>query len=208
MSELNLSNYVTLKSNGYVGIGATEPTGNLQIDGTLADAKIKFGGNGGDVHHISSARDIVFNATKNAASNSIPSFFFRMVSDFNNLSSYTDVASINSKGDLSIKGKLIEASSRELKDSIVELPEQEAMAALEKLNPVKFFYKADRERNLHVGFIAEDVPDLLATSDRKGVSSMDIVAVLTQVVKEQQKTMTALVEKVKILETQVTADMG
>jgi hypothetical protein len=39
-----------------------------------------------------------------------------------------------------------------------------------------------------VGFIAEDVPDLVATKDRKGLSPMDIVAVLTKVVQEQQKT--------------------
>jgi hypothetical protein len=38
----------------------------------------------------------------------------------------------------------------------------------------------------HVGFIAEDVPGLLATTDRKGLRSMDIVTVLTKVVQEQQ----------------------
>ena len=41
----------------------------------------------------------------------------------------------------------------------------------------------------HIGFIAEDVPDLVATKDRKGLSPMDIVAVLTKVVKEQQGVM-------------------
>jgi hypothetical protein len=35
-----------------------------------------------------------------------------------------------------------------------------------------------------VGFIAEDVPDLVSTKDRKGLSPMDIVAVLTKVVQE------------------------
>ncbi|MCK7574508.1 MAG: hypothetical protein MZV65_00275 [Chromatiales bacterium] len=37
-----------------------------------------------------------------------------------------------------------------------------------------------------MGFIAEDVPDLVATKDRKGLSPMDIVAVMTKVVQEQQ----------------------
>ena len=37
-----------------------------------------------------------------------------------------------------------------------------------------------------MGFIAEDVPDLVATKDRKGLSPMDIVAVLTKVLQEQQ----------------------
>ncbi len=35
------------------------------------------------------------------------------------------------------------------------------------------------------------MPDLVATRDRKALSPMDIVAVLTRVVKEQQKTVEA-----------------
>ncbi len=38
-----------------------------------------------------------------------------------------------------------------------------------------------------MGFIAEDVPELVANKDRKGLSPMDIVAVLTKVVQRQQK---------------------
>ena len=79
------------------------------------------------------------------------------------------------------------ASSREYKDNIKTLSTQEALNTLEGLNPVKFVYKADRGEQ-HVGFIAEDVPELVATKDRKGLSSMDIVTVLTKVVQEQQKT--------------------
>ena len=38
-----------------------------------------------------------------------------------------------------------------------------------------------------IGFIAEDVPDLVAMKDRKNLSAMDMVAVLTKVLQEQQK---------------------
>ena len=62
----------------------------------------------------------------------------------------------------------------------------EAVDALNKLNPVKYNYKID-ETDIHVGFIAEDVPELVATAVRKGLSPMDITAVLTRVVQEQQK---------------------
>jgi len=51
---------------------------------------------------------------------------------------------------------------------------------------VTYRYKLNDE-DPHVGFIAEEVPDLVATKDRKGLSAMEIVAVLTGVVKEQQK---------------------
>jgi len=78
------------------------------------------------------------------------------------------------------------ASSREYKDNIESLSAEKAMEALEGLNPVTFNYKADSEEQ-HAGFIAEDVPELVAMKDRKGLSPMDIVAVLTRVVKEQQK---------------------
>ena len=76
------------------------------------------------------------------------------------------------------------ASSRELKKEIRSLPADEAAKALASLEPVTFKYKADDEA--HVGFIAEDVPDLVAAKDRKGLSAMDIVAVLTKVVQQQQ----------------------
>ncbi len=84
-------------------------------------------------------------------------------------------------------GAWANASSREYKENINNLSVDEAMNALEGLNPVKFNYKADSKEK-HVGFIAEDVPELLASNDRKGLSPMDIVAVLTLVAQEQQKT--------------------
>jgi hypothetical protein len=79
------------------------------------------------------------------------------------------------------------ASSRELKENIEGLTADEAQKVLTELSPVKYNYKADKEER-HVGFIAEDVPALVASKDRKSLSPMDVVAVLTRVVQEQQKT--------------------
>jgi hypothetical protein len=79
------------------------------------------------------------------------------------------------------------ASSRELKENIEGLTADEAQETLAELSPVKYNYKADKEEK-HVGFIAEDVPALVAAKDRKSLSPMDVVAVLTKVVQEQQKT--------------------
>jgi hypothetical protein len=78
------------------------------------------------------------------------------------------------------------ASSREYKENINELTISKAISTLKDLNPVEYSYKADKKEH-HLGFIAEDVPDLVATKDRKGLSPMDIVAVLTKVVQQQQK---------------------
>jgi hypothetical protein len=82
----------------------------------------------------------------------------------------------------------IDASSREYKDNIKGLKVEDAIETLQGLNPVTFSYKVSPEEN-HVGFVAEEVPELVSTKDRKGLSPMDIVAVLTKVVQEQQKTM-------------------
>lgn len=83
------------------------------------------------------------------------------------------------------------SSSRARKENIAMLSLDDALTALTNLEPVRFNYKNDQVES-YVGFIAEDVPDLVATSDRDGLSSMDIVAVLTRVVQEQQKKIEAL----------------
>jgi hypothetical protein len=85
-------------------------------------------------------------------------------------------------------GVWTDASSREYKQDIQPLTPDEARVALAGLDPVKFAYRADPAER-HVGFVAEDVPTLVATADRKGLSPMDVVAVLTRVVQEQQRAM-------------------
>ena len=86
------------------------------------------------------------------------------------------------------------SSSRARKENIHELSADEAFATLEGLEPVHFNYRNDRDES-YVGFIAEDVPEMVATSDREGLSAMDIVAVLTRVVQEQQKKIETLEAK-------------
>ncbi len=91
------------------------------------------------------------------------------------------------------------SSSRAKKENIAALSLDDALAALSRLEPVHFNYKTDRVEQ-HVGFIAEDVPDIVATSDRTGLSSMDIVAVLTRVIQAQQQQIDALEERLDSFE--------
>lgn len=83
-----------------------------------------------------------------------------------------------------------------------ELSVAEAIDAFKRPNPVRYNNKKDKEEQ-YVGFIAEDVPDLVAMKDRKALSPMDIVAVLTKVIQEQQKTISSLSEKATSLELQM-----
>ncbi len=103
------------------------------------------------------------------------------------------------------------ASSRDYKEDIQTLSAADAVATLAGLNPVTYKYK-NTENEHHVGFIAEDVPALVAEEDRKSLSPMDVVAVLTKVVQEQQKlaqdqqkTIDELAAKVAELEKSKTA---
>jgi hypothetical protein len=96
-------------------------------------------------------------------------------------------------------GTWINASSREAKQDIHDLDRDAAFDAFKALEPVTFAYKA-KPAETRVGFIAEDVPNLVATADRKGLSSMDIVAVLTKVVQEQQRTIEDLQTRLRNLE--------
>ena len=70
------------------------------------------------------------------------------------------------------------------------------------LDPVEFAYKTDSQEK-HVGFIAEDAPELVASKDRKGMSSLDIVAVLTKMVQEQRSTIAELSRRLAVVEKEV-----
>lgn len=89
------------------------------------------------------------------------------------------------------------SSSREKKENIAALQLDAATSALMSLEPVIFNYKNEVDED-YVGFIAEDVPALVASGDRNALSTMDIVAVLTRVVQEQQN-------KIKDLEARLDA---
>ncbi|MDA0705559.1 MAG: tail fiber domain-containing protein [Proteobacteria bacterium] len=94
-------------------------------------------------------------------------------------------------------GAWTNSSSRALKENISELTVDEALAALAALEPVHFNYLQDSSE-AHVGFIAEDVPDLVASNDRQGLSTMDIVAVLARVIQAQQEQIERLQERLDV----------
>jgi hypothetical protein len=98
-------------------------------------------------------------------------------------------------------GVWVDASSRRFKQDIHQLDREAAFDALQALQPVTFAYKSN-PTDLHVGFIAEDVPELVATPDRTGLAPMDVVAVLTKVVKEQEKTIADMRARLELLERQ------
>ena len=55
------------------------------------------------------------------------------------------------------------------------------------MNKIEYHYTWN-QRQGQSDLLVPYVPDLVATKDRKGLSAMDIVAVLTKVVREQKET--------------------
>lgn len=135
-------------------------------------------------------------------SGNVMNFFYSSVpgqGGQNVMNLFTD-KSVRFNGNVQYCGSLTQCSSREIKENITELSSKEAFEALEVLSPVKYKYKDIPGEEQVVGFIAEDVPELVASSDKKAIRPIDIVGVLTKVVQEQQKTILSLAEKVKALE--------
>ena len=186
--------------NGKLGINTKTPGWLIEVDSTGSNAAIAVKRTDGATNLINATQYYAqFGATTNHPVRILVNYAWKM--------------SINTNGSLSMAngatctsgGVWTNASSRYLKENIERLSSDEALDALNDLNPVKYNYKVDKTDH-HVGFIAEDVPELVATSDRKGMSPMDVVAVLTKVVQEQQKIISALQERIADIEKTKNTD--
>ena len=83
-------------------------------------------------------------------------------------------------------------SSRDLKENVADFTIREAAEALEGLNPVSFTWKDDSEKTRHIGFIAEDAPRITKSTDEKAIIPVHILAILSKVVQEQQRAISAM----------------
>ena len=196
------TNALNLKSDGRVGIGTWTPTAPLTLVTTEQDATIV-------ADRTDGATALVAGSTDRALLGAATSHAVRFVSGngwIMELNPQTG-QSLPTGNSLEMKngaactatGVWVNSSSREVKNHIRDLSSGVAMKALEELKPVRFFYNGD-DADEYVGFIAEEVPDLVATNGRKGMSSMDVVAVLTRVVQEQQKVIEEMNRKMSSIE--------
>jgi hypothetical protein len=184
-----------LKSDGKVGIGTWSPEYTVEIETTGENAGLYLDRTDGvtfklnvtdTLAQIGTVSDDKVNfVVNNSAVMTINTSGYVGISD--TTPDYPlDMGTIAPGAYCTTGGVWHSASSREYKENIRNLTAEEAMATLVELNPVRFNYKVDKEDE-YVGFISEDVPELVASKDRKGMTAMDIVAVLTKVAQEQQK---------------------
>ncbi len=95
------------------------------------------------------------------------------------------------RGSARISGKLLvnavqQSSSRAYKRDIQDLDMTAALDVLEDLQPVSYRLNEYPDEST-LGFIAEDLPELVASDARDTVNPMEIVAVLTRALQAQQQ---------------------
>jgi hypothetical protein len=175
------SSTLCLKADGTVGMGTWSPLGSLHIQTTGEKASVIMERTDGATTFFASKTDNAnFGSATNHPLRLVVNTAWKMQLNADNS------LQMRSNAVCTSAGQWQDASSREYKENISELSVDDAAKALEELQPVRFNYKNDAAEEC-LGFIAEDVPDLVATQSRKTMSSMDVVAVLTRVVQEQQK---------------------
>ena len=187
-------NSIYINTNGNIGIGTASP-------GFVMHA-VRSGANVAYVAQRSAGATAFMNATASFGQfGTTTDHPLRLLvnTDTKMTLNADDSLTMASGATCSAGGAWLNASSRELKDDVRSLSAGEAHEVLDGLEPVHFRYKNDESED-NVGFIAEDVPDMVATKDRKSLSSMDIVAVLTKVVQDQQSTIDRLEERLARIE--------
>ncbi|WP_143305112.1 pyocin knob domain-containing S74 family peptidase [Chitinophaga vietnamensis] len=95
-----------------------------------------------------------------------------------------------------------QASQRSLKRDI-HLFNKSALSILNTARVQTFRYKADSTNITHIGFIADEVPDEMASPERKGVDQANTVALLVKALQEMSEKVDALQNKVQALQQQV-----
>ncbi|MCM2374710.1 tail fiber domain-containing protein [Aporhodopirellula aestuarii] len=102
-------------------------------------------------------------------------------------------------GGLTVGGRGVQlSSSRKLKRNIQRLSYDEARDSLAELLPSTFVLLESQERE--IGFIAEEVPANCGTHEKDAVKLVNVVAVLTRVIKEQQSQIETLKQKMQRIE--------
>ncbi|HCF59498.1 MAG TPA: hypothetical protein DFS52_16075 [Myxococcales bacterium] len=81
---------------------------------------------------------------------------------------------------------LVQTSSRDHKENIRDLSAEDAFSLLSELRPVRFRFKPSHGGGSHLGFIAEETPDDLQSSDGKGILPTEMISVLAKIGQAQQ----------------------
>jgi hypothetical protein len=198
------SDSIFINSSGNIGFGTSAPEAKLEIETTEENASLKLDRTDGATGDLTARANAFYMGTSSNhnvrfVANDIVEMTLEPGGNFGIGLADPYYKLHIAGGAYCDGGAWMPGSSREYKENIKALSVDEALNALDGLKPMKFNYKTNKNED-YIGFIAEDVPELLATKERKSVSPMDVVSVLTIVVQEQQKTISQLKKKIAELE--------
>jgi len=131
--------------------------------------------------------------------------FARTSNDNGNILQFGSDMTNGNGASLTNAGVWTDASSRANKINITNLSAAAAIEAVKNMQPVTYNGKQDTSGETYVGFIAEEVPDLVAMNTRKGIASIEVSAVLTSVVKAHQETIESQKQHIESLEARLAA---
>jgi len=119
----------------------------------------------------------------------------------------TQIARLDGTGNLTLSGQVqatsfFQSSLRSLKKDIQPFTAS-ALKIFEKVQVRTFKFKADASGKTNIGFIADEVPDEMATPKRNGVDQASTVALLVKAVQELTEQNKALQEKISQLEAKM-----
>jgi len=119
----------------------------------------------------------------------------------------TQIARLDGTGNLTLSGQVqatsfFQSSLRSLKKDIQPFTAS-ALKIFEKVQVRTFKFKADASGKTNIGFIADEVPDEMATPQRNGVDQTSTVALLVKAVQELTEQNKVLQQKIGELEAKM-----
>jgi hypothetical protein len=215
-------NILYLTQGGYVGIGTDNPGSKFELNGAGSDAimhidvgaenvnssGIRFKENGSDrwmflyrnwqnnnfhiYDDVTNSEVMTFESNTGCIGigNTNPEYLLHMESSGGGYYSASDHQWHN-------------GSTRKIKQDIAP-NKMDVLDIIDEVEVVNYRYKTEVKENAdapyHIGFIAEDTPKLLSGKNRDSMAIGDCVGLLLAVVKEQQKKISELEERIKNLE--------
>jgi hypothetical protein len=192
-SAFNASSNALVTATGNVGIGTTTPNGKVQINATstttypqlyLSETSTGFS----RLSMTNSGTTNLWTIASHADNTNANAFFNVFYSGTN-----SNLFSIQGNGNAVLAGTLTQSSDRRLKTNIQHL--SNSLSNILQLNGYTYNWKDELKKDVktQIGFIAQEVEEIfpeVVTTDEAGMKSVayqNLVPVLVEALKEQQK---------------------